>query len=205
MLAPAPRRRVNPSALIAVAAVAFAATLALLTLVHDREAARAVAAAAAASAVPAVSAPAPAEAQAPQAPPTAVEVAHPPAPVATPRTASTAEQAEPDVVLLNPDAQGRSRITVVSELPSTASAPTAAMPAPKRAPSAPAASLRVLRTSWHPRPEKRTAWVQVPGAATAQAVHEGDRIGGLVVREIEPAAVVLSDGTNEIRRRVGSR
>jgi hypothetical protein len=207
VLAPAPRRRVNPSVLIAVAAVAFAATLALLTLVHDREAARAVAgaAAAAASAVPAVSAPTPAEVQAPQAPPAAAEVVRPPAPVPTLRATSTAEEAEPDVLLVNPDARGRSRIAVVSEREPAASAPIAAMPSPKRTPAAPAASLRVLRTSWHPRPEKRTAWVQAPGAATAQAVHEGDRIGGFVVREIEPAAVVLSDGTSEIRRSVGSR
>src|SRR5262249_12781021 len=67
-----------------------------------------------------------------------------------------------------------------------------------------ASSLRVLRTSWHPRPEKRVAWVQAPGAAAPQAVHEGDRVEGWLVREIEPAAVVLSDGAGGIRRDVGS-
>jgi hypothetical protein len=100
--------------------------------------------------------------------------------------------------MLNPDARGRSPISVVSER----SAPSSPPAATKRVGAVP--SPRVLRTSWQPRPEKRTAWVQAPGAAAAQSVHEGDRVGGFLVREIEPAAVVLSDGAHEIRRSVGS-
>lgn len=226
VLAPTGRRRVNPSALIAVAAVAFAATVALLTWVHDREVARARAAATAAAAssvtraisvaaappaekpaprtVPVEAAP-PAEKPAPPAAPAGAEAVPTPPPPAAPATPSAAT-ASPEVVLLHPDARGQSPITVVSESPPAAAPPIAVRPAPKRAaPPAPAASsLRVLRTSWHPRPEKRVAWVQAPGAAAPQAVHEGDRVEGWLVREIEPAAVVLSDGAGEIRRSVGS-
>ena len=206
VLAPTARRRINPSALIAIAAVAFAATVAMLTWVHDRKAARVLAAsrtAVSAQATSPVSAPprAVAPLQAAQPPQTRAE----PAPSLPPHPLepSPAATAEPEVVLLNPEARGASPIAVVSESPPAPAPPIAARPAPPRAvpPSAP--SLRVLRTSWHPRPEKRVAWVQIEGAA-AEAVHEGDRIGNWVVREIEPAAVVLSDGAGEIRRRVGS-
>ena len=218
VLAPTGRRRVNPSALIAVAAVAFAATVALLTLVHDREAARARAAATAATAssatravsvaaAPPAERPAPrtvpveaaplAEKPAPPAAPAGAEAVPTPSPPAAPAPPSAAT-ASPEVVLLHPDARGQSPITVVSESPPAAAPPIAVRPAPT------ASSLRVLRTSWHPRPEKRIAWVQAPGAAASQAVHEGDRVEGWLVREIEPAAVVLSDGAGEIRRSLGS-
>jgi len=207
VLAPTARRRVNPSSLIAVAAVAFAATVALLTLVHDREAARSRAAAtAAASPAPrtvAVAAAPPAERPAPRTAPAAAEPAPAPSPAPVAPSAATADS---EVVLLNPDARGRSPIAVVSESPAPVAPPIAERPPPKRAVAPPpgAPSLRVLRTSWHPRSEKRVAWVQATGSGAPQAVHEGDRIDRWLVREIEPAAVVLSDGAEEIRRRVGS-
>jgi hypothetical protein len=64
--------------------------------------------------------------------------------------------------------------------------------------------LRVVRTSWHPHPDRRTAWVDVGGEAP-RAVHEGDTVGRFVVREIEPDGVVFVDGSVEIRRAVGAR
>jgi hypothetical protein len=63
--------------------------------------------------------------------------------------------------------------------------------------------IRVQRTQWHPSPERRLAWVEVRGATALREVHEGERIGDYVVREIQPAAVVFSDGTSELRREVG--
>jgi hypothetical protein len=212
VLAPVTRRRGSASGLIAIAAVAFAATVSVLTLVHDRDAARPVAVAAPAPATaPAVSAPAPVE------PPVALPrdaLAEAPtemeraAPAAAAAPGAVAEGGEPDdFVMLNPQARGRSPIAVVSEPPPPAIGATAPKPTPapaiRKAPAAPSASLRVLRTSWHPHPDKRTAWVQMPGAA-AQTVHEGDRVGAFVVREIEPAAVVLSGAAGEVRRGVGS-
>ena len=213
VLAPVTRRRGSASGLIAIAAVAFAATVSVLTLLHDRDAARPVAVAAPAPApAPTVSAPPPAEPPTAR-PPAAVAEAPvqmeraAPAAAAAPE-AAVAEGGEPDdFVMLNPQARGRSPIAVVSEPPSPANGATAPKPTPapaiRKAPAAPSTSLRVLRTSWHPHPEKRTAWVQMPGAA-AQTVHEGDRIEGFVVREIEPAAVVLSGAAGEVRRGVGS-
>jgi hypothetical protein len=78
--------------------------------------------------------------------------------------------------------------------PATAPAVAAAAPFP----------LRVVRTSWHPHPDRRTAWVDLGGGAP-RAVHEGDTVGRFVVREIEPDGVVFVDGSLEIRRAVGAR
>jgi hypothetical protein len=62
----------------------------------------------------------------------------------------------------------------------------------------------VERTLWHPQPARRQAFVRVPGRAEALALREGDAVGTLVVREIEPAAVVFLNGSVELRLRVGA-
>jgi hypothetical protein len=63
--------------------------------------------------------------------------------------------------------------------------------------------VRVARTQWHPDPERRLAWVEVDGMTALREVREGERVGPLVVREIEPAAVLFADDTVEVRREVG--
>ena len=66
-----------------------------------------------------------------------------------------------------------------------------------------AVSVHVARTQWHPSPERRVAWIEVDGGAAPREVHEGERIGSYVVREIEPAAVLFSEGGVSLRREVG--
>jgi len=211
VFAPAARRRVATSVLVAVTAVAFALTLAGLTLlrggrserdVSQPERAAAPVAAPVSAAPPAQAAPTPVE-PAPRAEPTApvpqVAAVAPSPQVSAPSSAAARDAAaSAEVVVVHPNAREPSppRVESAGDAP-----PFAKRTAPKRV--AAAAPLRVVRTSWHPRPEKRAAWVQLSGAATAVAVHEGDHVGSYVVREIEPAAVVFADGSVEIRRSVG--
>lgn len=101
--------------------------------------------------------------------------------------------------------------------PAAVKPPPASVPAPKRkpppvvakkstAPPAPSAPrVQVERTSWHPKPERRVAWVLLEGASTVRELHEGDVLGTLVVKEIRPSAVVFLDGSKELQRRVGER
>jgi hypothetical protein len=63
--------------------------------------------------------------------------------------------------------------------------------------------VRVTRTQWHPDPDRRIAWVEVEGKTALREVREGERIGPYLVREIEPAAVLFSEGSVEVRREVG--
>ncbi|RIK97401.1 MAG: hypothetical protein DCC71_21690 [Proteobacteria bacterium] len=74
-------------------------------------------------------------------------------------------------------------------------------PAERVAP--PPSPVRVDRTQWHPAPERRVAWVEVEEMGTLREVREGERVGPYVVREIEPAGVLFSDGEVEVRREVG--
>ena len=91
---------------------------------------------------------------------------------------------------------------------------TAPKPAPSRpAPPAPRAvaaappppEVEVLRTSWHPRPERRTARVRVSGLAAPVEIHEGDAVATLVVKTIEPSGVLFLNGGQELKRGVGER
>jgi hypothetical protein len=65
------------------------------------------------------------------------------------------------------------------------------------------APVRVERTQWHPSPDRRVAWVEVEGTTALREVREGERIGPYVVRSIEPAAVLFSEGSVRVRREVG--
>ena len=65
--------------------------------------------------------------------------------------------------------------------------------------------LVVAGTSWHPRAERRTARVELEGRAEPLELREGDAVGSLVVREIQPSGVVFLFGDVELRRRVGER
>ncbi len=63
----------------------------------------------------------------------------------------------------------------------------------------------MLRTTWHPRPERRVARLRVGGFAAPMEVHEGDAVSTLVVKTIEPSGVLFLHGSQEIRRGVGER
>jgi hypothetical protein len=63
--------------------------------------------------------------------------------------------------------------------------------------------VHVERTQWHPSPDRRVAWVEVEGTTALREVREGERIGPYVVRSIEPAAVLFSEGSMRVRREVG--
>ena len=65
--------------------------------------------------------------------------------------------------------------------------------------------VRVARTIWHPTPDRRYAFVEVSGQAGSLRVREGDRVGRLGVKTIEPWGVVFLDDGVEIRYRVGGR
>lgn len=75
-------------------------------------------------------------------------------------------------------------------------------PEPRVAARSPSA-VRVARTLWHPSADRRLAWVEIDGQTAMREVREGESVGPYVVREIEPAAVVFSDGASEVRREVG--
>ena len=61
----------------------------------------------------------------------------------------------------------------------------------------------VVRTAWHPKPERRSAKLRVAETNELLTVHEGDSVSGLVLKEITPSSVIFSAGDVEFRRRVG--
>jgi hypothetical protein len=67
--------------------------------------------------------------------------------------------------------------------------------------------VQVVRTRWHPQADKRSAKVRLAStdgeAEAPRDLREGDAIGGLVIKEITPSAVLFTTGDVEIRRRVG--
>ena len=107
------------------------------------------------------------------------------------------------------------RIELVGEAPERAArapanaAPAAAPPPVAAAPRAePRAGLappvvEVLRTIWHPNPERRVARLRVGGFAAPMEVREGDAVSTLVVKTIEPSGVLFLHGGEELRRDIG--
>jgi len=61
----------------------------------------------------------------------------------------------------------------------------------------------VLRTSWHPSPDRRLARVRVTAGGVPREMREGETDGALHVVKIEPSAVVFTFQGQEIRRTVG--
>jgi hypothetical protein len=76
---------------------------------------------------------------------------------------------------------------------------------PARLRRAPVPEVFVLRTVWHPVAERRVAEVEVWGRPEPFRLHEGDAVGPLVVKRIEPSGVVFLHEQVELRRRVGAR
>jgi hypothetical protein len=114
----------------------------------------------------------------------------------------------PHVELAHPDAPPPvSPGAAEPPLPARAGAARApASPAPRREPDfavvTPPPEIYVLRTSWHPRAERRLARVRLGGASGPVEVREGDAISTLVVKAIEPSGVVFLHGGRELRREV---
>jgi hypothetical protein len=65
--------------------------------------------------------------------------------------------------------------------------------------------ISVLRTVWHPKPERRTAWLEAPGDASPRELREGDRVGSLTLLRIEPSAVIFDRDGVELRERIAER
>ncbi len=63
--------------------------------------------------------------------------------------------------------------------------------------------LDVLRTVWHPHPERRLALVLLPGESAARELREGETADGWTVLSIEPSSVVLLHDGVELRAAVG--
>jgi hypothetical protein len=146
-----------------------------------------------------------------------------------PEAADPHEGADPDFDIVRPDPAAAARALTPTPLPRIvdeprAPSPSRAMPEPAELPAEeelpvyeeepleeapaprvarPGTAVRVARTQWHPSPERRIAWVEVEGSTALREVRQGERVGPYVVREIEPAGVVLVDGGVELRREVG--
>lgn len=63
--------------------------------------------------------------------------------------------------------------------------------------------LTIVRTSWHPKADRRSAKIRLEETEEILTLREGDAVGGLVIQEISPSAVVFKAGDVEIHRRVG--
>ena len=104
-------------------------------------------------------------------------------------------------------------VEIAAVRPSPAAEPPRAAPRPapvradefKRVAPAGFAEVTVVRTAWHPKPERRSAKVRIAETNELVTAREGDTVAGLVLREITPSAVVFSAGDVEIRRRVGEK
>ncbi|MBJ19013.1 MAG: hypothetical protein GY910_05990 [bacterium] len=116
-----------------------------------------------------------------------------------------------------PSEPGRVRAAERSTAQVPAPRPTSSMPArslrPNPVPSARKdvarvdrpglPDIRVVRTSWHPRADRRSARIRLEATEEILNLHEGDAVGGLVIKEISPSSVLFEVGEVEIRRRVG--
>lgn len=70
------------------------------------------------------------------------------------------------------------------------------------APRAPDVPVDVVRTSWHPMADRRSAWVAI-GDESPREVREGEWVGAYEVRSIEPDGVLFADGPLLVHRPVG--
>jgi hypothetical protein len=151
----------------------------------------------------------------PTAPPTpAPTVAAPPvlapptraaAPVPIPVAAPVARPTPTDVAARRPAEGVPSDATSSPPAPSSRALPPEPVPSAdvKRVAPAGLPEITVVRTAWHPKPERRSAKVRIVETDELVTVREGDEVEGLVLQEITPSAVVFSAGDVEIRRRVG--
>jgi hypothetical protein len=135
--------------------------------------------------------------------------AKPPPPAPAPQPVASAPEPAPAVAAAAPvkPAAAPAPKPAAAE-PKPAAPPAPAQPvaaAPKPVPPPAPPSVLVERTSWHPTPERRIAWVKVDGLADTRELHEGDAVGTLVVKEIRPSSVLFQHGAEPLTRRVGER
>ena len=110
----------------------------------------------------------------------------PPAP--EPGTREEPIDVRPDALVVAPPIEGRASRLVDEE------------PAPSR--TSAEIPVRVVRTSWHPRADRRAAWVAI-GSADPHEVREGEWVGALEIRTIEPDGILFADGPILVHRRIG--
>jgi len=137
-----------------------------------------------------------------------------------PRARETVRAAEvPSAVSANAPAgsvretQAADRTTVEPEpAPSSAESARAGDERPSSSPPPPTPvvaerlelpDLAVVRTSWHPKPDRRSAKIRLEETGDVVTLREGDAVGGMVIQEISPSAVVFKAGEVEVRRRIG--
>ncbi len=120
-------------------------------------------------------------------------------PATSPITASTAKPATPEYAAIDPQPE----ISTAEESRPGESRPAIAPPdvAPAKRPVLP--DLSVVRTSWHPKPDRRSAKIRLEETQDVVTLRQGDAVGGLVIQEISPSAVLFKAGEVEVRRRVG--
>lgn len=70
-------------------------------------------------------------------------------------------------------------------------------------PSSGIPTVKVTKTIWHPRPERRSAVVEIEGSPASRNLREGDTVGDLVLTEIKPSGVVFDYQGVELVRRIG--
>ncbi|MEM7409558.1 MAG: hypothetical protein AAF430_04885 [Myxococcota bacterium] len=184
--------------------------------------ARQAAADRAAAAVPAPPAEGPPVREAPAPPPEPIRVAKAPAPEPTPPAPRAAppepKPAAPEPVAKEPAPSQRADAgphpykpapPPKTKEPAAKTAPPAPRaevppPPPPEAPAASAPAFRVERTHWHPAADRRVAWLLLEGESESRRLVEGDVLGELIVKQIEPAAIVLESATGEeLRRKIG--
>lgn len=89
----------------------------------------------------------------------------------------------------------------------TPSATKSAPPAPAVEPVAVSPRVRevaVVKTVWHPSPDRRIASLKISGESSGREVREGDVVEGLSVREIKLSGVVFEREGVTVERRVGA-
>jgi len=134
--------------------------------------------------------------------PTSIPAPRPAAPVAPAATAP-----EP-LAFMQPDAPPPPSRAVEEEpstafetpnLPAHAPEPIAVEPADMMVVTLPD-DLDVVRTRWHPRPDRRIAYLALPGERGTVEFNEGDFYGEWVIKEIELGGVVFEyDGATIVR------
>jgi hypothetical protein len=111
------------------------------------------------------------------------------------------EQAVPTTEVVHHDEVATSKRMPTSEIVQYEVATSKPMPTPEivlqRYPE-----IRVTRTVWHPRAERRSSLVGISGRAPIK-LQEGDQLGLLEVGTIEPSGVAFKYDGVEIRCRVG--
>ena len=131
-------------------------------------------------------------------------LAETPAEPSTPRRrpkSTSAAQSPPSVSA--PVATARPRSVAKAKLAESQPLPESRPSPVKRIDRRGLPDLSILRTSWHPDADRRSAKIRLEATHETLTLREGDAIGGLVIQKISPSAVLFKVGEVEIRRRVG--